>query len=92
MGCYNCKYLNKDDKKEGKINGCMYYCTKMKKYVNGASNNCSEYSKDYSRQSYENNEIYNNGRHYFDGSDTPLSVQIVLIIILIIIAIITKSF
>ena len=92
MGCYNCEYLNKEDKKEGKINGCMYYCTKMKKYINGACDGCEAWSKDYKRANYENNEIYNNGRHFSDGSDTPLSLQIMLIIILIIIAIITKSF
>lgn len=86
MECYNCEYLNKNDKKEGKINGCIYYCTKMKKYVNGACDSCDAWIKDYSRATYENNDIYNNGRHYSDGSSTPLSLQIILIIVLIIIA------
>ena len=92
MGCYNCAYLDKNNKKEGSLNGCMYYCTKMKKYVNAAYDECDSYSKDYSRKSYENNEIYNNGRHYCNGSDTPLSIKIILIIILIIIAIISNAF
>ena len=91
MGCYNCAYLNANDKKCGKTNGCMYYCTKLKKYVNGASDMCESYSKDYSRKDYENNEIYRNGKHYYNGSDTPLPVKILLIIILIIIAIIVNA-
>ena len=86
MGCYNCEYLNKNNKKEGNINGYMYYCTKMKKYVNGACDGCEAWSKDYERANYDNNEIYNNGRHFSNDSEIPLSVQIVLIIILIIIA------
>ena len=90
MECYNCEHLNKDDKKEGKINGCMYYCTKMKKYVNGSCDYCEAWSKDYKRFDYENNEIYNNGRHYYDGND--ISIKIIFVIILIIIAIFTKSF
>ena len=90
MACYNCAYLNTLDKKEGNINGCLYYCSKCKKYVNGTDNGCENYSKDYSRKNYENNEIYNNGRHYHNGSDKPLSVYIILIIILIIMAIIAN--
>ena len=88
MGCYNCAYLNVNNKKEGNTNGCLYYCTKIKKYVNGAYDSCEAYSDDYSRKTYENNEIYNNGKHYYNGSDTPLSIKVFLIIVLIIIAII----
>ena len=88
MGCYDCAYLDVNNKKEGNTNGCLYYCTKMKQYVNAAYDSCNAYSKDYSRKTYENNEIYNNGKHYYNGSDTPLSLKIILIIILIIMAII----
>jgi len=45
MGCSRCKYLKEKDKKEGKQLGCLYYCSKMKKYVNG-NGCCSEYSED----------------------------------------------
>ncbi len=90
MACYNCEYLVKEDKKEGNINGCLYYCTKAKKYVNGADCGCSEYSKDICRDTTTNNEIYNNGRHYCNGSNLPLSVQIIFIIILIIFALIAN--
>ena len=34
MGCYNCKYLKMEDKKDGKTNGSVYYCTKLKKKIN----------------------------------------------------------
>ena len=91
MGCYNCTYLDVNNKKDGKTNGCLYYCTKMDKYVNGAFDSCNDYSKDYSRKVYESNEIYNNGRHYYNGSDTPIAIKIIFIIILIIIAIICNT-
>ena len=26
MNCVNCKYLDVNNKKEGKVNGCLYYC------------------------------------------------------------------
>lgn len=89
--CYNCEYLNSKDTKEGKCNGCLYYCTKNKKYVNGSCDSCGSYSKDILRLTYENNEIYNNGRKYYNGSDTPLSVQVIFVVILIIIVIITNG-
>ena len=89
MACYNCEYLSASDKKEGKTNGCLYYCTKCKKYVNGCDG-CELYSKDYTRRTYENNEIYYNGRHYCNSGDKPLSVYIVIIVILIILALIAN--
>ena len=90
MACYNCEYLVMDNKKDGSINGCLYYCKKNKQYVNGACDGCGNFSRDYSRKTYENNEIYNNGRHYSNGGSAPLSLQIILIVTLIIFALIVN--
>lgn len=90
MACYNCEHLVVENKKDGATNGCLYYCAKTKRYVNGASDGCDAYSKDIDRLSYVNNEIYYNGRHYYNGGNTPLSLKIILIIILIIVALLAN--
>ncbi len=90
MACYNCEHLVAENKKDGTTNGCLYYCSKCKKYINGAYDDCELYSKDVTRETYMNNEIYNNGRHYCDGGNIPLSLQIVLILMLVVFALITN--
>ena len=62
----------------------------MEKYVNGVSDSCENYEKDYVREDYENNEIYNNGSHYANEDETSLIVKILLIIVLIIISMIVN--
>ncbi len=89
MACYNCSYLVVENRKDGSTNGCLYYCTKTKRYVNGACDSCEAFTKA-SRAEYINNEIYNNGIHYYNGSNCPLSLKIILIIILAILAIIAN--
>ena len=91
MGCYNCKYLKVNEKKDGAVNGSIYYCTKMKKYVSGASDGCDSYYKDYSRKTYESDEIYRNGIHYSNDT-TSNGTYLFLAIILGIIAIIVNVF
>ncbi len=91
MGCYNCKYLKYEDKKDGALNGCVYYCTKLNKYVNGAADACDNYSKDYSRKTHEKDEIYNNGRNY-NNDATPTSVYLFILIIMLIFAFIVNVF
>lgn len=91
MGCYNCKYLKVSDKKDGAINGSLYYCTKIKKYVNGSDDGCDSYYKDYSRNTYESDEVYRNGVHYANDN-VSIDVYIVLVIILFIIAVIVNVF
>ena len=90
MACYNCEHLIVNDKKNGVTNGCLYYCSKNKKYINSACDDCEAYSKDYKRETYLNNEIYYNGQHYCNSNSAPLSLQIILIIILIICALIAN--
>lgn len=91
MGCYNCKYLKYEQKKDGSVNGSVYYCTKIKKYVNGAFDRCDGHYKDYSRKTYEANEIYNNGRHYCNDN-TSISFYLFLAIALSICAFIVNIF
>lgn len=91
MGCYNCKYLKMSDRKDGKINGSVYYCTKLKKYVNGAYDDCDNYYKDYARKTYESDLIYENGRHY-SNNNTSIETLIFLAIFLGILAIIVNVF
>lgn len=87
MGCNSCKFLDISNQKEGKGGGTIYYCTKYKKYVNGSRDECDEHEKDYSRKTYDINEIYENGRKYGDD-DTSVGLYFVILIILIIILVI----
>lgn len=91
MGCYNCKYLKIDDRKDGKLNGSLYYCTKIKKYVNGSDEGCDSYYKDYLRKVYEGDEVYNNGVKYSDDN-TSTGIYLFLAILLSIIALIVNIF
>lgn len=90
MGCSSCKYLKENDKKEGKQLGCKYYCTKMKKYVNG-NGCCNEYSEDYGRCTYKRDEIYRDGIKYSNDT-TEISTYIFILIILIISGLIFNVF
>lgn len=91
MGCNSCKYLKYSDKKDGLVDGSIYYCTKIKKYVNGADDGCDSYHKDYGRKVYEKNEIYNNGRKYYNDNSSNL-VYLFILISLIIIALCINLF
>lgn len=91
MGCYNCKFLKASDKKDGAVTGSVYLCTKIKKYVNGASDGCDKYYKDYTRKTYEGDEIYNNGKYYYNDS-TPVSTCLFIAVVLLILAIIINIF
>ena len=89
MSCCRCAFLSYADKKDGKMRGAVYFCKKKKKYVNGNDSACAYYSKDYSRKSHEVNEIYENGRDYYNDETNP-GVYLVILIILIILAIIVN--
>lgn len=91
MGCYNCSYLKYEDRKDGVVNGSVYYCVKIKKYVNGASDCCDSYYKDYTRKTYEKDEIYTNGRNYCNDS-TSNSTYLFILVVLLLISFIVKLF
>ena len=90
MGCSNCKILKENDKKEGKQLGCLYYCSKMKKYVNG-NDCCSEYSEDYGRNTYKRDKIYRDGIKYSNDT-TEISTYIFILIVLFILGLIFNVF
>ena len=89
MCCYACKYLCENDKKEGKCCGALYYCSKLKKYINSASKGCDNYFKDFSRGSFTRDEIYNNGKKYYDDDKDP-GVYLVILFFIIIVGIIAN--
>ena len=90
MGCYNCKYLKINDKKDGNINGSVYYCNKIKKQVRGSDEECEKYEKDVMRKTYESDEIYLNGKKYMDGCDS-IATYLFIAIMLFIIAIVVNN-
>lgn len=84
MNCYDCCHLKFDNKKDGKINGALYYCTKIKKYVHGNSEVCEKYQYDNLRKTYIKDQIYLDGKNYYDDDTSVFSYIIILFLILII--------
>ncbi len=82
MGCNSCSYLKKDNKKNG-VTGSCYFCTKIKKYVNGAYSNCDNYLYDYTKNTLDKNEIYRNGITY-SSDNININTYIVILVFLII--------
>ena len=82
MGCNSCMFLDTSLRKEGKLNGCMYYCKKHKKYVTGCEDSCSEYYKDYSSKISDINEIYKEGKNYYDDT-TPAGMYLIYLVLFI---------
>lgn len=68
---------------EGRVNGSLYYCSKLKTYVNGASGSCDNYCIDHGRKIYTRDEIYDDGKKYYNDT-TPVGFYLVVLIILII--------
>ena len=82
--------VEKDDN-EDECECCCDKLEKVKEYVNGAKNNCENYSYDYSRKTYEKDEIYKNGIDY-SSDDTPIGTYIFILIVLIILGLIFNVF
>lgn len=91
MSCSSCKYLKENDKKDGAVCGCCYYCSKKEKYVNGSNNVCDKYALAYCRDTYTCNKIFEDGDKYCDDS-TDIGVYLILLIFLIIALVIVKVF
>ena len=87
MCCYDCCYLKQDNKKEGKVNGAVYYCSKQKKYVSGTSEGCDKHEHDVLKNSSVRDEIYNNGVHY-SNNDVSIGGGVTLIVLLLLLKII----
>ena len=89
MGCNSCDNLKEKQKKPGKVNGTIYFCSKLKTYVSGASDGCENYKKDIMRSSYIKDEIYKEGKKYSDDN-TSVGAYLAAALILGIIALIVN--
>lgn len=82
MCCYDCRNLKHGDKKDGKVNGALYYCSKKKKYINGMSDGCEKYEYDILKTTSERDEIYYNSIHY-SNDDISIGGGITIIVVLL---------
>ncbi len=83
--CSDCEFLQlKDKKKDG-----IYKCAFCKKYVNTTNNQCENFSETYSRNWYEKQKIYDEGKNVSEN-DISLVPYVVLLIILSIIYLVAK--
>ena len=80
--CYNCSNLDPKQKSAGKLDGNLYYCKKLKTYVNAAKDGCEKWDKA-DRKSYENDELYEQGKKYYNDNK-PLGYYLFLLILIII--------
>lgn len=90
MGCHSCGNLDAKKKSKGKASGALYFCKKNKSFVNPTSKGCKNYKK-CSRKPWENDEIYNDGKLYFNDI-IPAIVYIIIFFILIIIGLLSGVF
>ena len=90
MSCSSCAYLDASKNKNGGYTGCIYYCKKIKQFVNGSNSSCNNYKSSY-RTNYECNKIYNDGESYSDDT-TPISFYLVILIGLVILGLILNVF
>ena len=81
--CYNCAYLCSDKKVDGKVDGALYYCKKMNKFINPINEACQDYEKTWTRKSSVSDEMYENGKKYDDEPAEPGKAICYLIIILL---------
>ena len=84
--CYNCDNLDPKKKSAGKLDGSLYYCKKLKTYVNAYRDGCEKWEKS-DRKSYENDEFYEQGKKYYND-DKPLGFYLFLLVLVIIFCII----
>ena len=77
--CSDCANLDTKDKK---VDG-VYKCKKLKEYVPANTPSCDKFEKTYSRNSFENSKIYQDGEAFSDD-DKPVSFYVGLLILIII--------
>ena len=88
MTCCSCKYLNEEKKLDGKVSGCEYFCNKNKWFINGQDNACDKYESSF-RGTNRCNEIYNDGKNFYNDTHS-VSYYLFILIVIIIIAIIAR--
>lgn len=95
--CCSCDFLDVKKEKKGKVSGSKFLCkkkTKEKKkdtYVNPTDVACEKHDKTWNRNVFQNQDIYNKGKHY-DDNDTPISSYVIVLVLLIIFGLIFGVF
>ena len=89
--CADCANLDDKKSQDGKVSGKLYYCKKLKQYVNTTMDACEKFDQTYSRKRSKVDEIYDDGKK-FDNDNTPLGFLIVVFIILVILGLILGVF
>ena len=86
MSCSSCKHLKDDKKYPGALSGAKYYCDKVKTYVYG-DKECEAYEKSHSRKNDKCDEIYRDGKDFYDDN-RPISVQLMIFVFIVVMGII----
>ena len=86
MNCADCRYFD-----ASAISGCYYYCSKKKEFVSGSNDVCQNFDRTYSRNRYEVNKLYEEGKQFYDNT-TLLWFYVMVLIILIILGLILGVF
>ena len=84
MVCAGCKNLDAKKKSDGKNDGSVYYCKKIKKYIRASDEICKNFSKSYTRDNGEYNKMYKEGLNYDNDSLSGSFYLIVGVILLVI--------
>lgn len=90
MACSSCKNLDESKRVKGAVSGAKYYCKKKKACVYG-DRECEAYEKSYIRKNSKCDDIYNDGREYYDD-DRPVSQHIAVLVFIIVFGTILKIF
>lgn len=90
MCCSNCKYLDVNNKKEGKTSGCKYYCKLNQTYLTADTNKCDHFDKAY-RSIRVQEELEQEGKDWYD-SEICLGRDILFAVFLIVLGLILGVF
>lgn len=82
--CSNCKYLDLKDKKEGAVEGAIYYCKLKKEYVYATDKACIKLEKDEKRDKDTISKIIDESKKFDDIPISPEALFIIIIILIII--------
>lgn len=90
MSCCSCDFLDEKKKTDGKVSGARYFCKKNKCYVGGNDDTCANYKSSF-RSNSKCDEIFEDGKNFYDD-DTSIMQHIIVLIIVVIAFIIIKIF
>lgn len=88
MSCCGCSFLDESKKLDGKVDGCKYFCKKKKAYVKGNDDGCTDF-KECFRSNDKRNDIYTEGKKFYDD-DHSVGYYFIILVILIIVIIIAR--